>query len=67
MIFLIAEYTLFNPFIPNAPFLYTLKASENCKVIWCFQGVEKRCIGDEWVTWEYPITFTFAHTPQLFF
>ena len=38
-----------NPFIPNAPFLYPLKASENRKVFWCFQRVEKGCIGNEWV------------------
>ena len=25
------------------------KASENRKVFWCFQEVEKRCIGNEWV------------------
>ena len=31
----------FNPFVPNAPFLYPLKI--------CFQGVEKGCIGNEWV------------------
>ena len=38
-----------NPFVPNAPFLYSLKISENCKVFWCFQGVEKGCIGNKWV------------------
>ena len=35
-----------NPFIPNAPFLYPLKTSENCKVFWCFQGVDKGCTGN---------------------
>ena len=39
---------IFNPFAPNAPFLYPLKTSENRKVFWCFQGVEKGCIWDEW-------------------
>ena len=34
-----------NPFVPNAPFLYPLKASENRKVF-CFQGVEKGFIGN---------------------
>ena len=34
-----------NPFVPNAPFLYPLKTSENRKV----QGVEKGCTGNEWV------------------
>ena len=38
-----------NPFIPNALFLYPLKTSENLTVCWCFQGVEKGCIGNEWV------------------
>ena len=37
-----------NPFVPNAPFLYILKTSEN-RFFWCFQGVEKGCIGNEWV------------------
>ena len=30
-----------NPFVPNAPFLYPLKTSENRKV-------EKGCIGNKW-------------------
>ena len=38
-----------NPFVPNAPFLYPLKTSENVSVFRCFQGVEKRCIAKEWV------------------
>ena len=38
-----------NPFVPSAPFLYPLKTSENLKVFWCFQGVEKGCTGNEWV------------------
>ena len=38
-----------NPFVPNALFLYPLKISENCKVFWCFQGVEIGCIGNKWV------------------
>ena len=37
-----------NPFVPNAPFLYPLK-TEIRKVFWCFHGVEKGCIGNEWV------------------
>ena len=36
-----------NPVVPNAPFLYPLKASENRKVFWCFQGVEKGWIGNK--------------------
>ena len=39
----------FNPFVSNALFLYPLKTSENHTVFWCFQGVEKGCIGNEWV------------------
>ena len=42
---------IFNPFVPNASFLYPLKTSENRNVFWCFQGVEKGCIGNEWVKW----------------
>ena len=38
----------FNLFVPNAPFFYPLKTSENRK-IFCFQGVEKRSIGNKWV------------------
>ena len=38
-----------NPFILNASFPYPLKKSENHKVFWCFQGVEKGCIGNKWV------------------
>ena len=38
-----------NPFVPYPPFLYPLKTSENRKVFWYFQGVEKRYIGNEWV------------------
>ena len=39
----------FNPFVLNAPFLCTLKTSENRKVFWCFQAAEKGCIGNKWV------------------
>ena len=40
---------LCNLFVPDTPFLYPLKTSENLKVFWYFQGVKKGCIGDEWV------------------
>ena len=40
---------LLNPFVPNAPFLYPLKTSENLTVFLCFQGLEKGCIGNKWV------------------
>ena len=36
---------LINPFVPNAPYGY----APNLTVFWCFQGVEKGCIGNEWV------------------
>ena len=38
-----------NPFVPNAPCPYPLKTSKNRQVFSCFQGVEKDCIGSEWV------------------
>ena len=38
-----------NPLVPNAPFLYPLKTSENLTVFGFFQGVEKGCIGNKWV------------------
>ena len=43
------DLTRLNSFIPNAPFLYPLKTSEKWKVFYCFQGVEKWCIGKKWV------------------
>ena len=48
-------YIITNPFAPNVPFLYPLKTSEYRKVFWCFQGVEKGCIGNKWVN---PFQFT---------
>ena len=41
--------SMINPFVPNAPFLYPLKTSENRKLFSYFQGVEKGCTGNEWV------------------
>ena len=38
----------FNPFVPNVPFLYPLKISEDF-TDFCFQEVEERCIGNKWV------------------
>ena len=38
-----------NQVLPNAPFLYTLKTSENLTVFWCFQGIEKGCTRYRWV------------------
>ena len=39
----------FNPFVPNAPSVYPLKTSENRKFSDVFRGVDKGCIGNEWV------------------
>ena len=36
-----------NPFVPNAPFFCLLKTSGSL-TFFCFQGVEKGCIGKEW-------------------
>ena len=49
ILFFVSDLLVFNPFVPNVPFLYSQKALENRKVFWCFQGVEKSCIGNEWV------------------
>ena len=46
---MIPEPQQINLFVLNDPFLYPLKTSENRKVFYCFQGVEKGCIGNEWV------------------
>ena len=34
---------------PMYLFVYTMKTSKNITVFWCFQGVEKECIGNKWV------------------
>ena len=39
----------FNPFVPNAPFLYPMKTSENGKVFRCLQGLEKGQTGKKWI------------------
>ena len=41
------RFIVFNshPFPSNASFLYHLKTSESLTVFWCFQGVEKGCLG----------------------
>ena len=38
-----------NPFVPNIPFLYPLKTSENRKAFWYFQWLEKRCLWNKWI------------------
>ena len=40
---------ILKPFVSNVPFLYPLKTSRNLTVFWCFQGVQKACIGNKWV------------------
>ena len=47
-----------NPFVPNAPFLCPLEISENLTVFWCFQGVEKGCIGNKCVKVIYTVFFS---------
>ena len=49
-------YRAINPFVPNAPFLYPLKISDNLTVFWCFQGVQKEYIGNKWVNWHSKTT-----------
>ena len=34
---------------PTNSFFYLLKKPKGRKFFWCFQGVEKDCIGKEWV------------------
>ena len=41
-----------SPFVPNAPFPYPLKRSENLTVLWCFKEVEKGCTGNKWIKWQ---------------
>ena len=36
-----------NPFVLKAPFLYPPETSQNRKVFWRFQRVEKGCLGKE--------------------
>ena len=38
-----------NSFVPNSPFIYPLKTSQNLTIFWCFQEVEKGWIGNEWL------------------
>ena len=53
---------LFNPFVPNAPFLYPLKTSGNRKVLRCFQGVEKGYTGNKWANLlNCERSFTYVH------
>ena len=49
-----AKKLSFNLFLSSAPFLYLLKTSENLEVFWCFQGLKKGFIGNEWVNEHVP-------------
>ena len=46
---------LLNPFVPNAPFLYPLKSSENLTIFWCVQGYRKGALGTNRLTDFWPI------------
>ena len=46
-IIMISSLILLNS--PNATCLYSLKTSENLKVFWCFQGIQKGYIESKWV------------------
>ena len=43
------RYTLLAHLFPMHTFSKPLKTSENRTVFWCFQGIEKGCIGYKWV------------------
>ena len=47
-IFLWTFLIIIEPICSQCTFLYSLKTSENLKVFWCFQKVEKGCIGNKW-------------------
>ena len=54
------------PFVPNAPFLYPLKTSENRQIFRCFQRVEKGCIENKWIKIKANIN-TFQSNPSKHF
>ena len=41
-------FLLSHSFPMHPSFLYPLKTSKNLTVFWCFQGLEKGCIGNKW-------------------
>ena len=47
-----------NSFSNNVPLLFPLKTSENRTVFWCFQRVEKGCIGNKWVKAYYVLSWS---------
>ena len=58
---------LLNLFFPNAPFSNPLKTSETLTVFWCFQGVEKGCIGKKWVNSLYKSSIPSTHFRSMTF
>ena len=58
------DWRTINPFAPNALFLGPRKTSQNCKVFWCFQGVEKGCIGKKWVKHRQLIITSLQRFPE---
>ena len=49
----------FNPFVPNASFLYPWKQQKTVSFC-CFLGVEKGCTGNEWVKENTLLTLSFS-------
>ena len=49
MIFKFLNDFSLNAFVLSALFLHLLKTSENTKVFWYFQGVEKSFIGNKYI------------------
>ena len=43
------KINMIKPFVPNTPFLYPLKTSENRLVFRYFQRIEKGCIENKWI------------------
>ena len=50
------------PFVPNKPFLYRLKTSENLTVFWCFQGGREKA---HWKKMGWAILYWFIYLNHL--
>ena len=57
----------FNPFIPNAPFLYPLKTSAILTVFRCFQKIEETCIETNMLALKRSLTLPCGFSKNLFF
>ena len=57
----------FNPFIPNAPFLYPLKTSAILTVFRCFQKIEETCIGTNMLALKRSLTLPCGFSKNIFF